>query len=107
MSVQRQSYCSLIHYHAYIVHSQFVIVISAMFGNVIDKIVYHVRNSALNPWRSSKVVPPTPRNSVTNLADLKKVEPAVKPPHDYPVQFERRVYKRSDPIDIVRPKVTW
>ncbi|RCN51048.1 hypothetical protein ANCCAN_02835 [Ancylostoma caninum] len=71
-----------------------------MFGNVIDKIVHHGVNI-------NSLLQATGLAFQANLADLKKAEPAVKPSHDCPVQFERRVYKRSDPIDIVRPTVTW
>ncbi|KAK6766589.1 hypothetical protein RB195_026085 [Necator americanus] len=83
------------------------LVTRSMFGGVIDKISYRVRNSALNPWRNSRTVPPTPKNSVENLMELAKGDSNTILPRDCPVQTEKRVYKRSDPIDIVYPKATW
>ncbi|KAK6766590.1 hypothetical protein RB195_026085 [Necator americanus] len=88
-------------------YSEVKLVTRSMFGGVIDKISYRVRNSALNPWRNSRTVPPTPKNSVENLMELAKGDSNTILPRDCPVQTEKRVYKRSDPIDIVYPKATW
>ncbi|CAJ0609048.1 unnamed protein product [Cylicocyclus nassatus] len=77
-----------------------------MFSNILDKLSRQLHDFSLKPWKGSSSVPPTPQNSRTNLVELTRVETNPSKSYDYQVKTEKRIYKRSDPIDIVYPKKT-
>ncbi|WKY16530.1 hypothetical protein Q1695_001298 [Nippostrongylus brasiliensis] len=84
------------------------IIPSEMFFKLLDKIADQVRRIG---WSTSKTAPPTPCNSFKNLAEIDDVVQVpivnIKSVRDRLHCIEKRVYKRSDPIDIVYPKRTW
>ncbi|VDO74691.1 unnamed protein product [Heligmosomoides polygyrus] len=75
-----------------------------MFFAVLDILTNHVRNLVR---RKNKAMPSTPRNSMNNIAEMNEAEANEDLARDYMAAYQARVYKRSEPIDIVYPKPTW
>ncbi|KAK5982402.1 hypothetical protein GCK32_009734 [Trichostrongylus colubriformis] len=75
--------------------------LQAMFSSILEKITHQVRN--LIHEKNNVLTSPIPRHRLTNLRDEEEQDSGRSSAFEY----EKKVYKKSDPIDIIRPKATW